>query len=68
MSNRMLTLDDGLYQYILSVSLREPEVLVRRGQEKLLEPMSCMLTTPEKGHFMALLAQLVCNSQVGLFE
>jgi len=59
MSNKTLPLNNFLYEYILSVSLREPEVLARLRAETLQEAMSVMLSAPEQGQFMALLVQLL---------
>lgn len=59
MSNKTLPLNNFLYEYILSVSLREPEVLARLRAETLQQDMSMMLSAPEQGQFMALLVQLL---------
>ena len=59
MSNKTLPLNNSLYEYILSVSLREPEVLARLRAETLQQAMSVMLSAPEQGQFLALLAQLI---------
>ena len=59
MSNKILPLNNFLYEYILSVSLREPEVLARLRAETLQQPMSMMLSAPEQGQVLALLAQLI---------
>jgi predicted O-methyltransferase YrrM len=59
MSNKTLPLNNVLYEYILSVSLREPEVLARLRIESLQQSMSVMLSAPEQGQFMALLVQLL---------
>ena len=59
MSNKTLPLNNVLYEYILSVSLREPEVLARLRNESLQQSMSVMLSAPEQGQFMALLVQLL---------
>ncbi len=58
MSNKTLPLDDALYEYLLSVSSREPDVLARLRAETAREPMARMLSAPEQGQFMALLVQL----------
>ncbi len=59
MSNRTLTLTDDLYQYLLDVSLREPEVLRRLRRETASHPMARMQIAPEQGQFMALLVRLL---------
>ncbi len=58
MSNKTLPLDDVLYEYLLSVSSREPDVLARLRAETGSEPMARMLSAPEQGQFMALLVRL----------
>jgi caffeoyl-CoA O-methyltransferase len=57
-SNRTISLDDRLYQYLLSVSLREPPVLRRLRQETSRLPNASMQIAPEQGQFMALLIRL----------
>jgi predicted O-methyltransferase YrrM len=58
-SSRTLTLDDRLYSYLQSVSLREPEVLVQLRAETARLPAAGMQISPEQGQFMALLVQLL---------
>jgi caffeoyl-CoA O-methyltransferase len=70
MSNRTLNLSDRLYDYLLSVSLREPEILSRLRQETAQHSMSRMQIAPEQGQFMALLVQLMGATkalEVGVF-
>lgn len=70
MSNKTLGLDDRLYNYLLSVSLREPEILAQLRQETAQQPMSQMQIAPEQGQFMALLVQLMGAKktlEVGVF-
>ncbi|HEU4827817.1 MAG TPA: class I SAM-dependent methyltransferase [Gemmatimonadales bacterium] len=59
MSRRTLPLDDRLYEYLLSVSLREPEVLRRLREETAAHPQANMQIGPEQGQFMGLLARLI---------
>lgn len=59
MSNRTLTLDDRLYDYLLNVSLREPEILARLRQETRDLPQARMQIAPEQGQFMALLIRML---------
>ena len=59
MSNKTLPLDERLYTYLLSVSLREPEVLRRLRKETAQDRMAEMQIAPEQGQFMALLVQLL---------
>jgi caffeoyl-CoA O-methyltransferase len=58
MSNRSISLTESLYEYLLAVSLREPELLRRLRAETAAEPMARMQISPEQGQFMALLARL----------
>lgn len=70
MSNRSIGLDDKLYDYLLSVSLREPELLARLRAETAEDPMARMQVSPEQGQFMALLVELIgarTALEVGVF-
>lgn len=55
MSNRTLSVDEALHDYILKVSLREPPVLRRLRDETATMPEHNMQIAPEQGQFMALL-------------
>lgn len=59
MTFQTLGLEPHLYQYLLSVSLREPEILTQLRQETAQHPMGRMQIAPEQGQFMALLVQLI---------
>ncbi len=59
MSNRTITLDDNLYEYMNSVSLREPDVLRRLREETAALPMHIMQISPEQGQFMGPLVELI---------
>ena len=59
MTNRSIPLTDSLYEYLLSVSLREPELLLRLREETAALPNARMQISPEQGQFMALLARLL---------
>ncbi|PIG94541.1 class I SAM-dependent methyltransferase [Gloeocapsopsis sp. IPPAS B-1203] len=66
MSNKTLDLTDAagqlqpnLYDYLLSVSLRETEILSQLRQETAQHPEGDMQISPEQGQFMALLVQLI---------
>ena len=59
MSRRTLALDDPLYTYLLSVSLREPDVLRRLRAETAGHPQAAMQIAPEQGQFMGLLVRLL---------
>ena len=50
---------DSVYDYVLSASLREPEVLKQLREETALHAHSVMQITPEQGQFMALLVELI---------
>ncbi|MGB8698844.1 MAG: class I SAM-dependent methyltransferase [Thermosynechococcaceae cyanobacterium] len=59
MSNKTLNLNDQLYDYLLSVSLREPEILAKLRAETARHPRANMQISPEQGQFMALLVELM---------
>ncbi len=59
MSNKTIQVTDRLYEYLLSVSLREPDILRRLREETATISMSQMQIAPEQGQFMALLVQLM---------
>lgn len=70
MSTKTLGLENSLYDYLLSVSLREPEILQALRQETASHPMGQMQIAPEQGQFMALLVQLMGarkTLEVGVF-
>jgi predicted O-methyltransferase YrrM len=54
-----LALDETLYNYLLSVSLQEAEVLKQLRKATATLPMSIMQIAPEQGQFMALLIKLI---------
>lgn len=59
MKNKSIQLDDTLYAYLLSVTLREPEVLRQLREEMAHHPYGGMQISPEQGQFMALLVELI---------
>jgi caffeoyl-CoA O-methyltransferase len=59
MSSRTFTLPDALYDYLVSVSLRESDVLCRLRRETAGLERAHMQIAPEQGQFMALLARLM---------
>lgn len=59
MSNRTITVDDRLYDYLCEVSLRESELMRRLREETLAMPRAGMQISPEQGQFMALLVRLI---------
>ncbi|KZL50274.1 MULTISPECIES: class I SAM-dependent methyltransferase [Cyanophyceae] len=70
MANKTLGIEPQLYNYLLSVSLREPEILSQLREETAQHPMAMMQIAPEQGQFMALLVQLMGAKktlEVGVF-
>ncbi len=70
MSKKTLGLDNRLYDYLLSVSVREPEILQQLRHETNNHPFATMQIAPEQGQFMALLVQLLGATktlEVGVF-
>lgn len=70
MSRTTLPLDDRLTDYLLGVSLREPEVMRRLREETAAHPQSNMQIAPEQGQLMALLVKLLGarrTLEVGVF-
>lgn len=59
MSNRTLNLDDKLYQYLLSHSLRETPVQRRLRERTAALPERGMQISPEQGQLMALVVELM---------
>jgi caffeoyl-CoA O-methyltransferase len=70
MLKKTFGLDDRLYSYLLSVSLREPDILRQLREETARHPRAMMQIAPEQGQFMALLVQLLGATkalEVGVF-
>ncbi|HLP91510.1 MAG TPA: class I SAM-dependent methyltransferase [Nostocaceae cyanobacterium] len=70
MSKKTIGLEQTLYDYILSVSLREPEILKRLREETHQHPLSQMQIAPDQGQFMAFLVKLLGAKktlEVGVF-
>ncbi|MBR8837892.1 MAG: class I SAM-dependent methyltransferase [Stigonema ocellatum SAG 48.90 = DSM 106950] len=70
MTTQTQGLEKHLYDYLLSVSLREPEILTQLRHETAQHQMGRMQISPEQGQFMALLVQLMGASKtldVGVF-
>jgi predicted O-methyltransferase YrrM len=59
MSNKTIGLPDQLYEYLLDVGVREPEVLRRLRDETAALPQHGMQIAPEQGAFMAMLVRLM---------
>jgi predicted O-methyltransferase YrrM len=58
MSNKTLNLNSSLYQYMLSISLREPPILQSLREETANLASHAMQISPEQGQFMAFLIEL----------
>lgn len=70
MSNRTLQMTDELYRYLLSVSLRESDVLMRLREETAGLTGAGMQISPEQGQFMTFLVRLMGAErtlEVGVF-
>jgi predicted O-methyltransferase YrrM len=70
MPKKSLNLDDRLYSYLQSVSVRESDILTQLRQETAAHPMAQMQIAPEQGQLMALLVQLIGAKktlEVGVF-
>ena len=59
MSNQTLQIDDRLYAYLTSVSVREPRLLTELRAETASLPEAAMQIAPEQGQFMAMLLKLI---------
>ena len=59
MSNRTLSLDDRLYEYMLDVAVNESELLQQLRIETCDIEFSAMQISPEQGQFMTLLMRLI---------
>lgn len=70
MSAQTIGLDKQLYDYLLTTSIREPEILWKLRQETANHPNGRMQISPEQGQFMRLLIQLLGAKktlEVGVF-
>lgn len=59
MSNRTLSIDDRLYDYLLSVSVDESDLLQQLRKETSKVEFSVMQISPEQGQFMSFLVKLI---------
>ncbi|MEM6251371.1 MAG: class I SAM-dependent methyltransferase [Cyanobacteria bacterium P01_D01_bin.156] len=59
MSTQLLQLTENLYQYLLSVGVRDNALLQQLREENAQHPRSVMQISPEQGQFMGLLIQLM---------
>lgn len=64
MSKQTLQLDSHLYDYLLSHSLREPDILRQLRNGTAQQPEASMQIAPEQGQLMALLIQLMGAKKV----
>ena len=64
MSNQTIQLDQQLYEYLLSVSLRESQVLKELRVATASLPGANMQIAPEQGQFMALLVKIMGASRL----
>ncbi len=70
MSNRTLSIDDRLYDYLCDVSINEPELLTQLREETAKIEFSVMQISPEQGQFMSLLIKLMAAKnaiEIGTF-
>ena len=59
MSNQTIQLDQKLYEYLLSISLREAPILKNLRVATAALPSANMQIAPEQGQFMALLVKIM---------
>jgi predicted O-methyltransferase YrrM len=59
MSHKTLSMTPKLYDYLLQVSLREPEVMRELRDVTATMPGAIMQVSPEQGQFMTLLTELL---------
>jgi len=59
MPSKFISLDQRLYDYVLSSSLRESPALAQLREETASLPMAAMQIAPEQGQFMAMLIKLM---------
>jgi caffeoyl-CoA O-methyltransferase len=70
MSRTSEYLPEKIYEYLTSVSVREPAILRKLREETASHPMGGMQIPPEHGQFLALLMQLIGarrTLEVGVF-
>ncbi len=70
MSNRTLSIDDRIYDYLCDVSINEPELLRQLREETAQIEYSVMQISPEQGQFMSLLIKLMAAEralEIGTF-
>lgn len=70
MARETLQLTDRLHEYMLHISLREPDVLRRLGAETAAHPHGAMQLAPEQAQLLALLVRIIGarrTIEVGVF-
>jgi predicted O-methyltransferase YrrM len=70
MSTSSLGLDDSLQQYLLDVSLHEPEACARLREQTLAMPDANMISSPEQVQLLALLCKMLAAKsglEIGTF-
>lgn len=64
MDKQFINMDKNLYEYMLSVSLKESVSLKRLRDETALEPMAVLQITPDQGQLLALMVKLLGAKRV----
>lgn len=59
MSTHTITVDDRLYDYMLDISLREPDVMKRLRDVTAKHEWAIMQISPEQGQFMQMLVRML---------
>ena len=59
MGKKNIGLEDEVYQYLLSVSVQEADILTKLREETASHPLSVMQISPDQGQLMALLVKLL---------
>ncbi|HRW09591.1 MAG TPA: class I SAM-dependent methyltransferase [Caldilineaceae bacterium] len=70
MSNSTIQVTEPLYDYLLAVSLREPELLTKLREETATMPGAGMQISPDQGQFLRLLIKMLGAKrtlEVGVF-
>lgn len=70
MSNSTIQVTEPLYDYLLAVSLREPELLTKLREETATMPGAGMQISPDQGQFLRLLIKMLGarrTLEVGVF-
>jgi len=70
LSTHTIDIDDRLYEYMLDISLREPDVLRKLRDETSRHPMAIMQISPEQGQLMQMLVRMLGAKnciEVGVF-